>query len=353
MWYLGIENRTKEFIAKISSPDFSSVSYTLTGDLDKHKSGLASYVFLVKILSMIGEIKNINQIQKNNLINNIVTYKKNRGLIFDQDLTGHSLLEEFISGSLGFKSSAYQKKLETRIAETRQSWVALMALGYNDFKSPSCFKYSSDWIIDYLESFDWTNPWHSASHVSHLIFFIINQHELDDTKKNVLLSRVLQWVDSIQDPISGSWFRGTVDLKNQINGAMKILTAFEPIKRFDFPFAKQLIDTALRASQDEEACSNFNVVYVLYFCSKSISNYRSSEINEFMLKRLDLFSKFYYPSIGGFSFYQDRSNDVLYGKRIANSNAEPDIHGTVMFLWGISLINKINKLDLNLSTAPN
>ncbi len=47
------------------------------------------------------------------------------------------------------------------------------------------------------------------------------------------------------------------------------------------------------------------------------------------------------PDKKGFSFHKEKANDVYYGARISRGIKEPDIHGTVLFLWGISIIVQI------------
>jgi hypothetical protein len=86
---------------------------------------------------------------------------------------------------------------------------------------------------------------------------------------------------------------------------------------------------------------------VLYCCNKA-TDYRVDDIKNFCLKRLSQYRRYYHENKGGFSFHKDRANDVYYGARITKGLNEPDIHGTVMFLWGITLISRILKLDLGL-----
>ncbi len=66
-----------------------------------------------------------------------------------------------------------------------------------------------------------------------------------------------------------------------------------------------------------------------------------------------MYTDYYWPGYGGFSFYKDRANDIYYGKKITKGLAEPDIHGTAMFVWGIALIDKILNLGLNFKIPLN
>ena len=100
-------------------------------------------------------------------------------------------------------------------------------------------------------------------------------------------------------------------------------------------------------AEGKDACNDFNVVYVLYCCNKAVG-YRADDIKDFCLGRLSQYRRYYHEDIGGFSFKLDKANDVYYGAKITKGLDEPDIHGTVMLLWGITLISKVLKLDLGL-----
>ena len=114
----------------------------------------------------------------------------------------------------------------------------------------------------------------------------------------------------------------------------------------EFIYPKKIIDTILAAKNDESACDNFNIVYVLKYCNELTKNeYRYSEIVDFIYTRLEIYKKYYFTKLGGFSFNINQSNSIYYGAIISQSKNEPDMHGTVMFLWGISLITQI--LNIN------
>ena len=148
----------------------------------------------------------------------------------------------------------------------------------------------------------------------------------------------------MQSKTDGTWHEGDVPLYQKINGAMKVLTGFSAVNFFDLLFTERLIDTALSGINDSHACDNFNIVYCLFFTSR-LTDYRKNEIEEFCLNRLNIYREFYKEKEGGFSFHKNRANDNYYGARITKGLDEPDIHGTVMYIWGITLISKI--LEIN------
>ena len=153
-----------------------------------------------------------------------------------------------------------------------------------------------------------------------------------------------EWIDGLQNKNDGFWYKGDADKKQRINGAMKILTGKAAAGIENINCHEKIIDGCLEAVNDTEACSNFNIIYCLYFCSR-ISDYRKKEIAVFCEERLNIYRKYYFDDTGAFSFYQGKANDYYYGAKITKGLDEPDIHGTVMFLWGITLISKILGID--------
>lgn len=157
----------------------------------------------------------------------------------------------------------------------------------------------------------------------------------------------IEWVNRLQSPSDGCWYSGEVPDSQKVNGAMKVLTSLYASERLSFSYPESIIDTALKIAEGTDACNDFNVVYVLYCCSKT-TDYRRDDIKNFCLRMLRQYRQYYYEDKGGFSFHKGKANDVYYGAKITKGSNEPDIHGTVMFLWGIMLILKILKLDLGL-----
>lgn len=51
----------------------------------------------------------------------------------------------------------------------------------------------------------------------------------------------------------------------------------------------------------------------------------------------------FYPNQGGFSYGIDSSQKLYYGVEISNGNSEPDIHGTLLLTWALSMIFKITE----------
>lgn len=329
--------------------NFTYFKYSYSGDLfDKNTNwGLGQLVFATKILYMIDKIDSIDPIHKSNLINSINSFQDKDGYYSDKNLFSQNK-----KGLINFlkrqKTSLFTEK--RRRAETRQSFAALLALNSKPCYPFLNIPYSIDGINCYLNELDWTQPWDAGSHFSYLIFFLnLNKKMfgIHDGDTDDLIEYAINWINDLQSPLDGSWYKKRGPNFQKVNGAMKILTGLSAAEKLSFSYPEKLIDTCLTTLNDEGACNNFNIIYVLYCCNK-ITNYRSDEIKDFCFERLKMYKQYYFPDIGGFSFYKGKSNDVYYGSRVTNGFNEPDIHGTVMYLWGITLISKILKLDLGL-----
>lgn len=351
-WIKDILPKLSFFLKNMSLDNYSYFKYSFSGDLytESHNWGLANTVYAVKILYITNLLKELSDNSKLNLINSIKRFEKN-GEIYDSLITEYSLKQKIkkIVGIL--PQSTRNSMIDTRRAETRQSYAALYLLESKPESPYEIITYSANAVTKYLESFGWNLPWHAASHLSHLMFFLwynVNVFNYKRAESLELLMQCKNWLSGVQSKNDGCWYRGTnVSLNQKINGAMKVITGFHAANIYDFPYPKKLIDTALSGTNNTDACSNFNISYVLYATNKIESEYRKNEIEDFLLNRLEIYKKFYWPELGGFSFHEGRASNVLYGKKITRGKLEPDIHGTIMFIWGISVINQIIDLGLD------
>lgn len=346
-WIKSLEKKVSNFLKVISEDDFNYIKYSLSGDLYDCKVnwGLGQNVFMIKILYILDILNNISLEQKTNLIRNIKKFEDRDGYIADP------LIRKLITGNkfIFFKERTNVNKVEKiRRAETRQSFSALNCLNERPKKPFLHIPCTENEIDNFLSDLDWEFPWDAGSHFSHLLFFLkLNEKMFGYKKKETdnLIKYANEWVDNIQSKSDGFWYIKDATAKEKINGAMKILTGKEAANILTINNHEKIIDGCLNAVNDsEEACSNFNIIYCLYYCSR-ISDYKKKEIKKFCYDRLDIYRKFYFEDIGGFSFHLNKANDIYYGAKITRGLNEPDIHGTVMFLWGITLISKILELD--------
>ena len=343
-WLHSVKDSVADFLKELEGekrPGF--FRYSLSGDYfgEGVKWGLGNSVFFLKIVYTLGleekfsaEVKNAQEY--------IQSFQKKNGLFYDP-------IVNFLSKPLQLKSFIRSKNLDdifgtqTKRAETRQSISALGLYGVKPVYEYRDFPQSKEGIFKYLSELDWEHPWGAGSHFSHLLFFLGNS-ELDN--KNELIDFAISWVNSIQNDSDGLWYRGTPNMSQKINGAMKIITGLKAVGKVKFRYPEKILDSALIATNDKHACDNFNVTYVIKYCNEALEGaYRFDEIKEFIYNRLSLYREYYFQEIGGFSFKKKRANRVYYNAPISRGKNEPDIHGTVMFLWGISLIAQILGID--------
>tara|TARA_Y100000590_G_scaffold470726_1_gene668678 strand:- start:148069 stop:149157 length:1089 start_codon:yes stop_codon:yes gene_type:complete len=342
-WIFSCKEKAKAFLTTMETKTPGRYKYSFSGDLypDNIHWNLGASVFALKIMYLL-QIKDENKMQA--AANYILSFKSSSSDIYDPIVFKKSFLRNFLGGLKRKEFNNFFNKAYIS-ADTRQSLssLSLFDLVPKDFQ----FNYlkSEKEITNFLNSFEWDKPWNAGSHFSHAMFFLNEAHKQERVSGedfNILVKSSIDWINKIQSSADGCWYAGTVDLRNKINGAMKIITGFLAVGIEEFPYANELVDTCLMAKNDNHACDNFNIVLVLNYASKQLGrNYRQKEIEEFVVGKLTDYKKYYFENLGGFSFLEGKANDRYYGAKISNGKNEPDIHGTVLFLWGISIISQI------------
>lgn len=316
--------------------------YSRTGDLfgESIHWGLGNAVFATKSLYMLRALTEDDRIEIGEFIG---LFQGKDGSISDPVVRKQSRYNRWIYSVRNFDFNNFANKQTIR-AETRQSFAALHCLGKKPEVPFFVVKADKTSVREYVHSLDWSRPWGAASHISHLVFFLHNNRLLFGMHREVadeLIKSVFDAVDEFRR-CDGAWYgeEAHLPLTHKVNAAMKIMTAYAVIGKIDFDSPEKLIDLSLASANIGDACNNFNIICVLYYCFQK-TNYRSAEIEQYCVKKLEIYKKHYWPEFGGFSFYERHANDVYYGARISRGLQEPDIHGTMLFLWGITLISKI------------
>lgn len=354
-WINSLNEKVEKYIVETTN-NYFKFPYSMTGDLEKNynKWGLANIVFTVRSLYVIDKIAGLDTETINQIYEKIMFYNRKFGAIYDEMITGGSLLERV--------KKVFDKNCKSRVrliqrAETRQAFSSLLLLNKKPENAYTLIPYLKEDVDSFFSSFDWSRPWHAGSHINHFLFFnwfnanVLKVNHVESVRNN---KSVFNKLDAIQSQDDGCWYIGNnVPLYEKINGAMKIINGYHSADELNIPFPKKIIDTALLAKDYEDACNNFNVVYVLYGVKKLEPEYRKNEIEDYLLTKLRRYKEFYYDSYGAFSFNINSSNNTLYGKKITKGLREPDIHGTAMFLWGIALINNVLKLGFNMRIPKN
>ncbi len=321
--------------------------YSYSGDLYDEKThwNPAGSVFAIKIYYTLG-VGNNHDVDA--AANYIKTFQHKNGWIYDDLVFRKPILRNALA-SLRKRNFSNLLNKNYKRAETRQCCSALMLYDKLPEGTNLFVLRNEEQVRDYLSSFAWSQPWDAASHFSHLMFFlalVLKTGRMEPQTFEHLTGCAIEWVNRLQHPRDGCWYTGSPSLRQKINGAMKIITGLIAVDRIDFDYPEKLVDLCLGSANDQDACDNFNIILVLNYAAKLLGrNYRRSEIEEFALQRLDTYWKHYHDDKNGFSFYPNRANDIYYGARITRALNEPDIHGTALFLWGVSIIVQLLGLE--------
>ncbi len=237
------------------------------------------------------------------------------------------------------------KLLKAINAESKQAISTLNQVGSEDYKLLENILDNHSEVSSYLNRYDWSKPWNAGAQFSSLCVYS-NTHKLN-------LELPLQsYINKKLDPDTGSYFSHRPEsVREIINGAMKVLTGLDWIN-VDIHKPDKLIDFCLSNEPVSEGCDIVDYVYVLSKCSQQ-TNHRKNEINKVFLRLLDDIKSLYVPEEGGFSYFVKKSQTHYYGAEIIKQTNQADLHGTLLSLWGISMIcnnledNKIN-LDLKI-----
>lgn len=310
--------------------------YSLSGDLFASGWGLGNSVYAAKIFFMIGQEPKA----RSEMLAYIQSFAQPDGSYRDVWAQKTSLARRWYRAFRywDFRNFFYE---ETLRAETRQSLAAIKMLGGRPRYPFSRLPRNKTQCRRYVHSLPWGVPWSAGSHFSHLIFFLhTNQQYFPELfpESRELIETAFQELQSYKRQ-DGSWYTTNCKLPvhQKINAAMKIFTALEVAGIKEVEKVEALIELCLEAKNDEHACNHFNVVYVLYRCSR-LSDYRRADIENYFLDRLDKYKAHYFPQSGGFSFHKGHASKFYYAARVSRGLREPDIHGTHLFAWALVLI---------------
>jgi len=339
----GFKDKIFSFLGGLSETNFPGYfRYSFSGDLFDHskKENLAGSIFALKIYYILG-IKDQKIIQP--IINRILSFQNNDGSIFDPYVYKKSFIRN-VGACLKRGRVSNLDNHEYVYAESRQSYSAMLL---HDYVPERCFvniPTSPKKIKVFLQKLDWSKPWSAGSHFSHLMFFLsylkrkgVLDHEVFEAAKH----SAIHYINSIQHNEDGAWYVGSPSHREKVNGAMKVLTGLLWVDtKLSFP--ERLIDLCLSGTNSVHACDELNKILVLRHAEEAVAySYRRKELDLWLLNTLSDWKKYYFPEIGGFSFWEGRANEVYYGVRVSRGFNEPDIHGTLLFLWGLSMVAQL------------
>jgi len=344
-WLASLKNSISYFLSQLYKNNF--YHYSLSGDIYSQniKWGLGNAVFAAKIYYMLNELTSEKII---NLKKFIKSFQDDRGYIYDPLIQKHSKLRRYVNSFRTVNFSNFFNE-QTRRAETRQSFASLCCLESKPDLPFLNIPYTESDIEKYVNKLNWDVPWGACSHISHLLFFLKKNNELfniHSDKTNHLIRFLIEYIDNKYRQEDGSWYSSKTQMPHyqKVNAAMKMMTGYDAVGGVNFEKEQKLIDLCLAAINEGHACNHFNVICVLYHCSRK-TDYKKNVIRQYCFEQLSHYKQFYWPEYGGFSFFKGKACHSYYGAIISKGLKEPDIHGTVLFLWGISLIVKMLEYD--------
>jgi len=239
------------------------------------------------------------------------------------------------------KPQRYKPKSEVLnefiLAETKQAISTLKQIGSNNRSNYFSNFLQEDKLQQYIDTLDWSTPWTSGAQLANLMFILETQKNENSENLKQIFQKT---VDNLADAKTGMYFKGTI--KNEaeiINGAMKIISGMDWLN-LEIHYPKKIIDFCLNHSPKNFGCDIVDLVYVIYKSSKQLNNsYKYIEINEYFNDILKKIYENYFPDLGGFSYFKNKSQIHYYGVKISKGFDEPDIHGTLLLLWAISMIS--------------
>ena len=245
-------------------------------------------------------------------------------------LAKHGRFREMFAGFQDEKTRAVR-------AETRQSAATLMLLGDRPTYALPIEWPTESSVREFVRSMDWTQPWGAGSHTSHLVaFFVMNSEVTEGHQYGAqMLDAAFEESDKYLDDSTGAWAKGNVSHVQRINGAMKMLAAYNWADRPP-PYPDRLLDYTLNEVSDEDGCGILDRLFVIQQAGRWAPGYRARDVERIALEALDEIGS-YRQDDGGFSFRPDSAQHRYYGALVSLRERQSDMHGAVMFTWACAV----------------
>jgi len=222
-------------------------------------------------------------------------------------------------------------------AESKQAIASLYQVGSQNQKKYFGELLNENSLENSLLSLNWNRPWSAGAQFANQS--LLNVTQLNNEKINDTLYSLL---GKLVHKENGFYYSGNLPSQTElINGAMKILTGLEWLN-MPIHYPEKLIDYCLSSNPNHEGCDLVDVVYVLYRSSLQ-TDYRKNDILDYFEKLYEIIFKHYYPETGGFSYYLNKSQIYYYGLYTSKGLNCPDIHGTVLLTWALSMMLNISE----------
>lgn len=307
------------FLKSCQKSDFK-FSWCKNGSNEKYTGGLGVQSLVLKIIYIVGIEKDFDV---NAISQSIMKYQKADGFFVGGNRNDNQIRAETRQAISALKNYKITPKYKLEFMDR-----------YNDINA----------IETFLSGFDWRNPWSAGSHMSHLMFFLdfCEKHEMNEWIKEQYLPRLWR---------GNGWYVGdNIDQSININGMMKVISGLVASKK-TIPYSKEVLAYCIKFLGSHNACNIMDIIFCLYYCSQYCHDF-DKEIQEVFIKQIEEIKKHWKDD--GFSFFRSASQKTyLNDNNITKGLNESDVHGTILFLWAISLINdKLNMgYDLKIQTT--
>ncbi len=239
-----------------------------------------------------------------------------------------------------YNFESHQERLKKAVrAESKQALSTLHQVDFYNHKPYFQFPQSKEDLQNFLTFLNWNKPWSAGAQFAGLCLFT---SLLDDKKKkNEATETLNKFSDNLVNK-DGTYYFGTQkDNREIINGVMKMISGFDWIGK-EIHYPDKIIDLCLETSPSHEGCDLVDIVYVLYMSSKE-TTYKRKEIIDYLKDLLPVIELHYKKEYGGFSYYMNKSQKYYYGLNITKGFDTPDVHGTTLLLWALSMIFSVTE----------
>tara|TARA_Y100000741_G_C18252569_1_gene557792 strand:- start:236 stop:1372 length:1137 start_codon:yes stop_codon:yes gene_type:complete len=352
-WIENLNTEVINFLSKLQKKESKFTYYPALEGLTEEgkKLNLGFSCFAAKIKYILNEPKDFNDEEKKNWSDYINSFQKEinsqpkNSYIDDNFLQFHESqnyikftknnIKKLLNKTNYFDFNSEREDLVNYIkAETKQAISTIYEMGQKNILPYYEFPKEINDINKYLNNLNWSLPWTSGAQFAALCVF--TQTQLTSEKEHSINSLVA-FSDKLVNKKNGFYYLGNINNQTQlINGAMKILTGLHWIEK-EIHYPEKLIDFCLNTEPNSEGCDLVDIVYVLYRCSLQ-TEYKLKEIKDYLVDLIDIIESHYFKNQGGFSYYQDKSQIYYYGLKITKGTKTPDIHGTILLVWALSMI---------------
>jgi hypothetical protein len=359
-WFIELPSIIDNYVESLKKPN-KSFSYFpaekgLTSGGSKLELGFSCYA--LKISHITNKFDTLHENEKNSWVDYINSFYKSDSRFGHSTFVDSAYIESIykknnilytkylVKQILNYFNLSNYENLDSYVqrsvmAETKQAVATLSDAGiqanydFRDILQPD------NGLTKYLKSQNWNTPWMAGAQFANICVFSSTSKLFNNEKYNIEINN---FINNICDAETGTYFLGPKPSNRElINGSMKVISGFEWINK-EINYPEKLIDFCLQSKISQEGCDLVDIVYVLYKCAGQTS-YKRKEIANFLFELLDLIFLHFYVEKGGFSYFLKKSQTHYYGVKITRGTNNPDIHGTLLLLWSISMILEI--LEVN------